>query len=314
MQKTAVHTAPTAASVSWGWMLLALGSHTGWGVYPVLARYLQTVAGLPSMAMLLVANMIALAIVGTVVWRRGEIVTLRAPVLWGVALLAMLRSVTNVLSARYTPAIYVQLTNLLTPFLVVGIGALVFRESIPRRTLPALGLTLVGALALMSGDVASAGRLVFALGLREWFGVGLALFSSLALALYMLAVRSTRKHPVSGEATFAIQLVVLVLTSGLLSAVFQEDWSRWQSLDMSGWLAFLAFALPIVLGSNLTQIHALRHLGAPLVSSMQAWRLVATLLIGGLVLAEWLSTPLQIGGALLVVVTVSWYLWSQRTR
>lgn len=293
-------------------MLLALGSHTAWGIYPVLARYLQTISGLPGMAMLAVANTLVLLIIGGVLWRRGELASLRAPVLWGVALLAMLRSVTNVASARYTPGVYVQLANLVTPFLVVALGALVYREAIPRRTIPALLLTLIGALLMLSGDL-SGGTLRFALDASEWLGVGLALVSSLALALYMLAVRHTSRYKVSGEATFAVQLIVLILSSGLLSLAFGEPWQRWSQIGATDWVVFLVFTFAIVLGANLTQINALRHLGAPLVSSLQAWRLVAALLASGLLIGEWLHTPLQLAGALLVVAAVSWYLWQQRS-
>lgn len=300
------------ATLVWNWMLLALCSHTAWGIYPVLARYLQTISGLPGMAMLVVANSLNLAIVAVLLKRRGELAMLRSPVLWGVAFLAMIRSITNVLSTRYTPGVYVQLANLLTPFLVVGVGVLAYHEAIPHRTGTALALSLIGALLMLTSET-SAGSLSFVLKPSEWLGVGLALISSLALALYMLAVRHTHTQRVSGEATFMVQLTVLILTSGLLSAAFGEDWSRWGHLQASDWLIFFVFTIMIVFGANLTQIQALRRLGAPLVSSMQAWRLVATLICGGLLLGEWLHTPLQIIGVLLVITVVSWYLWQQRS-
>ncbi len=308
MQKATTTSPPT---VAWNWMLLALGSHTAWGIYPVLARYLQTVSGLPGMAVLAVGGSLNLIILLLVLKQRGEIGTLRSPILWGVAVLAMIRSVTNVLSARYTPGVYIQLANMLTPFLVVGIGALAYREAIPQRTGTALTLSLVGALLMLTGEI-SGGSMRFALNANEWLGVGLALISSLALALYMLAVRHTNSYRVSGEATFTAQLMVLIFSSGLLSIVFHEDWTRWSYLHPIDWLMFLIFAFAIILGANLTQIHTLRRLGAPLVSSLQAWRLVTALVASGLLMGEWLHTPLQMLGVLLVVAVVSWYLWQQR--
>lgn len=297
---------------SWEWMWLALISHTAWGIYPVLARYLQKVSGLPSMALLTIANLASLLLIAVVVIRRGELRTLAALVIWGVAVLAMIRSVTNVVSTRYAPASYVQLANLLTPFLVVGLGAAVYREPIPPRTGIALGLSLIGALAMLSGSM-SVGTLQFALQGSEWLGVGLAMVSSLSLALYMLAVRSTAQSRASAEATFAVQLIVITTSTAVLSGIFQEDWSHWLSIGSGDWAVFVAFTL-VVLGANMTQINAIRRLGAPLVSSLQAWRLVATLLGSGLILSEWLSTPIQLLGAVIVVSTVSWYLWSQRVR
>jgi drug/metabolite transporter (DMT)-like permease len=303
---------PASTPIAWEWMLLALGSHTAWGIYPVVVRYLQNRSHLPGMAILTLANLIVLVLIGAVVVRRSELATLRAPVLWGVAVLAMLRSVTNVLSARYAPAVYVQLTNLLTPFFVVGIGATIFRERIPPRTGVALALSLVGALAMLSGDFDFKSGLRLALSGSEWIGIAFALVSAVVLALYMLAVRHTHSRPVSGEATFAVQLIVLILTSAVLSAVFGEDWSSWQRANSFDWFLFFFFAIVVVLGANLTQINALRRLGAPLVSSMQAWRLIAALVTGGLLLGEWLTTPTQIFGIVLVLLTVSWYLWRQR--
>jgi drug/metabolite transporter (DMT)-like permease len=105
---------------------------------------------------------------------------------------------------------------------------------------------------------------------------------------------------------------VLILTSAVLSVIFGEDWSSWQRANGFDWFLFFFFAIVVVLGANLTQINALRMLGAPLVSSMQAWRLIAALVTGGLLLGEWLTTPVQIFGIVLVILTVSWYLWRQR--
>jgi hypothetical protein len=38
--------------------LFALGSHTGWGANPVLARYLQTVSNLPTLSLLSVGHLL----------------------------------------------------------------------------------------------------------------------------------------------------------------------------------------------------------------------------------------------------------------
>jgi drug/metabolite transporter (DMT)-like permease len=176
----------------------------------------------------------------------------------------------------------------------------------------ALGLSLIGALAMLSGSM-SFGSVQFALQGSEWLGVGLAMISSLSLALYMLAVRSTAQSRASAEATFAVQVIVIAASSAGLSALFQEDWSDWLQIGSGDWAIFAAFTL-VVFGANITQINAIRRLGAPLVSSLQAWRLVATLLVSGLLLSEWLNTPIQLLGAAIVVLVVSWYLWSQRAR
>lgn len=77
------------------------------------------------------------------------------------------------------------------------------------------------------------------------------------------------------------------------------------------WLVFAAFSLGVLLGANLGQINALRYLGAPLVSSMLASRLVSALIVGALLLGERLTSLWQLLGAGVVLVTITWYLRQQ---
>ena len=77
---------------------------------------------------------------------------------------------------------------------------------------------------------------------------------------------------------------------------------------------FAVFTLGVLAGANLGQIGALRHLGAPLVSSLLGWRLVSALIIAGVLLGERLTSLWQVMGALIVLVTITWYLWQQRYR
>ena len=49
---------------NWPWIGAALLAQAGWGVYPVLARYLQTVSLLPSMSIIAFGSFVALTVVG----------------------------------------------------------------------------------------------------------------------------------------------------------------------------------------------------------------------------------------------------------
>ncbi|NTW03117.1 MAG: EamA family transporter, partial [Oscillochloris sp.] len=117
-------------------MLLALMAHTGWGAYPVMARYLQTVSLIPSMALLSLANLIAITIYTPFVLRHLNIRHLRSRALWALAFIVVLRAITNLLAARYTHAIYVQLITLMTPLLVAVLSAGLFRQKLPPYPLP----------------------------------------------------------------------------------------------------------------------------------------------------------------------------------
>ncbi len=295
----------------WPWLLAALIAHTGWGAYPVLARYLQTVSGLPSMSLLAVTNGTALLLLLLLLRNRLDFSFFRLRILWLFALVVVCRSITNVLAARFTLAVYVQLITLMTPFIVALFGATLFQEKTPPYTIPAIVLSLIGALLMMSNRLSQAG-VAIGLTLTDLLGIALALLSATFLALYMLLVRHTVRHRVPGEAIFMMQLVTIVAVTTALSLLFREDWHRWQMLGRNDWIAFASFSLLIFFGANITQIHALQRLGASLVSSILAWRLVVALLLGAWILNERLTSARQLFGAALVLITITWYLWQQR--
>lgn len=297
--------------IGWGWMAAALLAHTSWGAYPVLARYLQTVSAIPSMALLALGNLIALAVFAPFILRRIDGRFLRSRALWGFTLVVVVRAITNVLSARYTLAIYVQLVTLMTPLVVGLLSAALFREKLPPYTWPAIGVSLVGSLLMMSGDIGGHG-IGLALSGDDLLGIGLAGVSMLSLALYMILVPRTVKDAVPGEAVLLMQLLALTLTTGAISLLAGEDWGRYLSLGPTDWLVYVAFVIFVLLGANLAQIAALRHLGAPLVSSTMAWRLVATLGLAALLLGERLTSAWQALGAVIVLATITAYLQRQR--
>ena len=231
--------------------------------------------------------------------------------MWVFVLVLIARAITNLLSAKFTLAIYVQMINLMTPFLVVLLSATWLRDRIPPYTGRAIIITFIGALLMISGDMNQSGLSV-GLTSSDWLGMGLALFSSFTLALYMILVRRSVHHDISGESMLVVQLAAIVAVSLPLSFLLGEDWGRWQELQTSDWLVFAAFSLGVLLGANLGQISALRQLGAPMVSSLLAWRLVVALLLAALLLDERLTSAWQFLGALIVVVTITWYLWQQR--
>ncbi|RRR71999.1 MAG: DMT family transporter [Candidatus Viridilinea halotolerans] len=289
----------------------ALFAHTGWGAYPVFARYLQTVSLIPSMALLALGNLIALAIFLPFVVRRVDRRFLREPAVWLFAFVVVLRAITNILAARFTLAIYVQLITLMTPLIVALLSAGLFRERLPPATWPALGLSLVGSMLMMSGDIGGYG-MGLALTGNDLLGLALALVSAFCLAFYMILVPRTAKVAVPGETVMLVQLTALTIVTGSISFLIGEDWGRYTQLAASDWLAFLTFVAVVLLGANVAQITALRHLGAPLVSSTMAWRLVATLALAALLLGEYLTSIWQIVGALIVFVTITAYLQRQR--
>lgn len=307
-QSTAV---VTNSATPWLWYAAALAAHTGWGIYPVLGRYLQTVADLPSMSVLILGGipmtlMLFLYVLPRYGWRIYAV-----PMLWVFGAVTVMRSITNILSQRFTLAIYVQLVGLLTPFLVVLLNRLILQEKPPRHTLTAIVLSTSGALLMMSQGLGANG-LALALTASDWLGIGLAFGSSLFLALYMILVRRTAQHQIPGEAVLVFQTVLIQISALAISLSIGENWGQWLTLDRTGWAVFAAYVILVVIGANGLQIASIRHLGAPLVSSLMGWRLVSTLSAGMLLLGEHLTSPWQALGMVIVLATVTWYLNSQQ--
>lgn len=299
----------STAIMVWGWYAVALAAHTGWGIYPVLGRYLQTVSGLPSMSVLVIGGLPLTIWLCVVILPRHGWRIYASPVLWVFGVVTVLRSVTNILSQRYTLAIYIQLIGLLTPFLVVLLNRIVLKARPPRFTWPALSLITLGALLMMS-DIGATGMTI-TLTATDWVGIGLALASSLFLALYMILVRRTAHTAASGVAVLAFQTVLIQISALSLSLFWGEDWGRWCTIGAQDWGVFIAYSLLVVVLANGLQIAAIRRLGAPMVSSLMGWRLVATLSMGIVLLGEHLTSLWQGIGMLLVLGTITWYLSRQ---
>ena len=296
----------------WFWYAVALFGHTGWGIYPALGRYMQTVSGLPSMSILVMGALPMTVLLLVYVLPRYGWRIYVSRTLWIFAVVTVARAVTNILAQRYTLAIYVQLMALLTPFIVVFLSRAFLREPIPRFTVPAILLSTLGALLMLSRGAALA-ELSLGWTPAELLGLGLALASAFFLALYMLMVRRTAQSNIPGLAVLVFQTVVIQVSALLLSGLAGEQWSAWLVLDMRGWGVFLGYVVLVIIGANAAQIGAIRHLGAPFVSSLMGWRLVGTLLVSMLLLNEGLTSIWQGVGMVIVIATVTWYLWQQRT-
>jgi drug/metabolite transporter (DMT)-like permease len=298
---------PMDLRVVWPWVLVALAAHTAWGMNPVLGRYLQTVSELPSLSLLVVgyAPLAVIFLVHTLP-RHGRTIS-RSRGLWLFALIVVARSITNVLAARFTLAIYVQLITLMTPFIVAFLSVLVLREPLPRHIWPALLLSSLGSLLMISSDI-GAGGVAFALTRSDWLGIGLALASSLFLALYMIVAGRTARTDLSGWSVLFFQSIVILTVSLAISLLVGEEWGRWRQIGAVDWSVMAVYALVVMVAANGMQLAALRHLGAPVVSSLMGWRLLSTLVVAMLLLGEGLQSGWQVVGMVIVLATLTWYL------
>ncbi len=293
----------------WVWVGASLAAHTAWGVYPVLARYLQTVSDLPTFSILTLGNFLVLITLGYRLINKTDLNLFRQPIMWLFGLIVAIRATTNIASTRYTLSIYVQLVTQATPFIVILLSTLIYREKLPRFTIPAVTLALLGAVMMIGTDFAG---ITNDPTRQDWLGVGLALVSVCALAYYMVLIRRSTTYKITAETLLLLQLVVIVIISGVVSGILAEDWGQYLRISAMDWTVFLLFTFVVFLGANLWQIFAIQHIGAPFHSSLLATRLVSALVFGWLLLGEQLKSPVQIAGAVIVLVTITWYLWQQR--
>ncbi|HRQ36378.1 MAG TPA: DMT family transporter [Chloroflexota bacterium] len=298
-------TLTTRLDSPWGWLALALAAQMGWGAYPVLLRYLQTVSGLPGLSLLAMGNLIVLLLVAGIILPRVDRRIFRLRIVWLFGLLVVLRGITNLLATRYTLAVYAQIIYLMTPFIVALLSRVVLKEQLPRHTMKALSIALVGALLIVSGDW---GGTAVSTHRHDLWGILFAVLSSISLAFYMIVTRRSANSHASGEGLLLVHLLSLFAFSALASLLIGEDWGQWRALTPVDWLVFAALSLGVLLGANLGQIRSIQRLGAPVVSSMMAIRLVSALLFAGLLLGERLTSVWQLIGAGIIIVTITWYL------
>jgi drug/metabolite transporter (DMT)-like permease len=293
------------------WLGATLLAQTAWGAYPVVARYLQTVSRLPSMSLIALGTSIALVVVLVLFHARVQWRGMLSRRMLVFAAIVVGRGIANFLAARFTLAIYVQLITMLTPFIVALLSTAVLHEALPRYTGRALGLSMAGVWLIIGSDLLGAQQMPME-NRSDWLGIGLALVGSLLLALYMLDVRRSTQKKVSAEELLVVQLTALAASGWVLSLLLGESWAPWLQVSGFDWFVFGLAAFGVLVGANIGQIGAIRHLGASLVSSTMPWRLVSALLVGGLLLGERLTSIWQWIGVALVLVTITWYLWQQR--
>lgn len=300
----------TLSTISWSWLMVALVAQMGWGAYPVMLRYMQTVSGVPSMALLAAANFIVLIVASILFWRRIDKGIFHLPIVWLFGLMVVIRGVSNLLATRYTLATYAQLIYLMTPFLVAILSRVFLHEKLPRYLFRALGISLVGVLLVMSVSLSDMG-METAVSRNDLLGISLALLSTLSLALYMILTRHISNPKASGEGLLIVHLISLFSFAFLTSLLFGEDWHSWTTLRPIDWLVFCFICFGILLGANLGQIRSIQRLGAPLVSSMMPIRLVSALVFAALLLNERLTSIWQFIGAASVILTLTWFLRRQ---
>ena len=304
MLKDREHSAKT------GWLLLSVLVQAGIGATVVPYRYLQTVAGLPGLALVGFSTLVAFLIMS---WRLIPKIDKRywtSKTLWILVMIVIIRTIFQIFATRYTKAYIVQLINLLAPFWVVLLNRIIVKTKLPQYTILAISLSLLGSVLMVFGGLANQ-PLTPVLTQQDLIGITFAFIATFGIAAYMMIVKRGKQIGLPFEIVYISQIGTLMLVMPLLSLIIGEDWSKFYDMNWVAVLVFLVNAVGAEVGCKIGNISTLRELGAPLVSSMLAMRLVAALFLGWFILGERLDSALQWVGALIVLLTVTGYLLKQ---
>jgi drug/metabolite transporter (DMT)-like permease len=290
-------------------LFLGLSAHLIWGSYPVIAKKLLLV--LPPFALVAVGYTGVLLLMSPVLVKHSWTQSLKNRSAWLLMFVGAVRMVTNILSIQATRASYVQLINLLTPFVVAIVGRAFFREAIPPYTFSALTISSLGSVLVILREP-SLSIFQGEWRLNDTIGISLAMFSNIFLAFYVLLTRYEQtSHKISSVVLFAQQSVVLMLTGFVASFFLQEDWYSWLRMSWEMWGLFIALLVINLIAGNLIQINSLSLLGAALFTSLMGARLVAALVLSAILLSEPLKSGWQALGAFLVIGAVMVYMLLQ---
>jgi drug/metabolite transporter (DMT)-like permease len=251
------------------------------------------------------------------------------------------RSGTNLYSTKFTSAVNVQLVSLSTPFIVSIMSLFIVNRFVAGaqkefwnwKSFASMALAVLGgAIIIIGGAVPNHPQ-------RHWYdffthieldfkllerhslsyldilGMGLALFSSMCLSIYMIALRFMRKkyakgYTLSENSLFVVQQLTVVLVF-FIPSILLEDWTSWKYLTWYGWLVFIAFSIFVYLVARALNIYSIQILGPATSGSMLAIRLIATIIFAEIFLKERLKSVWQVLGSIIVIIGVSLFIYNQ---
>jgi drug/metabolite transporter (DMT)-like permease len=266
--------------------------------------------------------------------------------LWVYLFTCIARVPSNFYASRLTSAIYVQLIGLLSPFVISFLTFVFLRntrqgkmDKLSWKTFAALIATILGCVMIILGGIPPEANLdrkwwsflvtfeiewsALGKGLTVWdaVGMGCAFTFCILLSSYMLMTQvlkmynaqSASKFLTQGENLYVFQSAAVCLAFFLPSVIF-EDWSPWLLMKGKDWLMFCLFILIVQFGAQYCIVFAIQRIGANTVGSTVSLRMVSAITFSAVVLGEGLSTIWQVVGAVVVLVSVSLFLYYQNVQ
>eukprot|EP00884_Botryococcus_braunii_P010777 jgi/Botrbrau1/19700/Bobra.0003s0061.1 len=313
------------------WYGLLLLTHVLWGLYPVSCRYLETktVPPLGPMRLGFYVAFIALLALFFTVTLPAYLKTLLSstpahrPVehdgdkkFWEKLAAIVVLSFTlgvlafgGIVATNFTSANWCQLLYMTAPLFVALLGAAVLGVPIPWFLWPSLLITIVGAGMVVFGS--QTGDAEFALGPRDFIGLSIAFACVLAMAVFYVYVQKT-EGLIGVEVILYVEYLTMCIALPGLSAAFEgSDWDAILHYTWADWTNLLFASLGVYFGMNMLQQLVIRRLGASIFAMSSALRLVATIAGSWIILDEQITNWIEWLGALLVMLSVTFYLYMQ---
>ncbi len=286
-------------------ILIALASHTGFGLYVVMSKDLFK--HFPPFGLLACAFGCAL-LTGAWIFRKDfEWKDVLRVSVWSVAGIAILRSLTKMLAIQYTLAVHVQLLGLSIPFISAILARIFLREKMPRGTIPALIATTLGAYFVITINPLKPDLIIRYVDLT---GLALALVSSILMAILVVITSFSTQVQSNPVNVYLQQTTALTVTYLSLSIFTKESWAPFLHLNFS-YLGYLLVFFAIVFIAGGLTVSAISKVNTTIFSSLLSLRLVVVLVAGWFILGEQLTSVYQYSGAALIIVAITWYLWRQ---
>lgn len=286
------------------WIACGVLVHLAWGTYPVFARYMQVMLHMDGLLVLIVANLVSFVVVQTVTCHGlGDKAGRKVGMMY--AMLITRRGVTNMLTSKFTIALYTGIVTQFAPFIVAGVSWVALGDQLPRCILPSLIISTLGSLFVVLGQ-ADVGVSVFSV--NDGIGIGMAVVSICVSA----GIRVTMKASSSSLSGFMLNSwQYMSAVPQVLLATFLTPpgaWVETMHLSSHQLVVLGAFILVLPLAASYGQVTCVRKLGPSLDASIQPVRLLSTIAGGYLVLDEPVKTATAWLGLAIIVITLVVYL------
>jgi drug/metabolite transporter (DMT)-like permease len=156
---------------------------------------------------------------------------------------------------------------------------------------------------------------------RDFIGMSLALLSTFFISVYMIMTRLCKTNTkckstawlTDGENFMLYQNFATSITF-IGPSLSLENWSLWLDLSNVDWIIFFTNSFLVTLVATLSSIMAIQKLGPATVGATTSARMVSAIVFSTIMLGETMQSAWQVLGSIVVLVSVTLFLYWQRKQ